>query len=130
MTVPKLSSMNFLATCIIDLVDWKFSILRADGLTEQMCSSAIFDANLCAFSLPETGETITFDGAFIALHGHPGETGHLQAYLDMVRLPYSGSTLFTTTIAMHKFACKSLLRDASNIKSPKHLLLTVRRQPI
>src|SRR5690606_3570741 len=30
-----------------------------------------------------------FDFAFIMIHGTPGEDGKLQAYFDMIRMPYS-----------------------------------------
>lgn len=43
------------------------------------------------------------DFVFIALHGAPGENGTLQGALEMLRIPYNGSGLFSTALCMDKF---------------------------
>ncbi|XP_066913774.1 D-alanine--D-alanine ligase-like [Clytia hemisphaerica] len=40
---------------------------------------------------------ITFDVAFILVHGTPGEDGKLQGYFDMIGIPYTTSSAVVTT---------------------------------
>lgn len=109
---------------IVEIVDWKFRLLMADGMTNQMQASAIFRFDSFSFSILSTGQTLKFDCAFIAIHGAPGESGHLQAYFDIVKVPYTGSGFFSTAICLHKFECIGILKAALSIKTPKHVLLT------
>jgi D-alanine-D-alanine ligase len=50
--------------------------------------------------------------AFLALHGGAGEDGTLQALLELLRIPYTGSGPLGSGIAMDKDVTKRLLRDA------------------
>jgi D-alanine-D-alanine ligase len=43
-----------------------------------------------------------FDRAFIALHGRGGEDGQIQAGLDLVGIPYTGSRVLASALAMDK----------------------------
>ena len=52
------------------------------------------------------------DVAFLALHGGIGEDGTLQAFLEMLGVPYTGSGPLGSGIAMDKDVSKRLLRDA------------------
>ena len=47
------------------------------------------------FSFVLDGEKVTFDFAYITIHGTPGEDGRLQGYFDMLHIPYirSGTSL-------------------------------------
>ncbi|MFT5116553.1 MAG: D-alanine-D-alanine ligase [Kiritimatiellia bacterium] len=56
-------------------------------------------------------ETITaanIDVAFIALHGGIGEDGRLQALLDIMNIPYTGSDTQASVLAMNKVLSKQL----------------------
>jgi D-alanine-D-alanine ligase len=48
---------------------------------------------------------------WIALHGSPGEDGTVQAFLDWLKMPYQGSGLLTSAMAMDKVVAKHLFRD-------------------
>ncbi|MDG6778485.1 D-alanine--D-alanine ligase [Thiomicrorhabdus sp. zzn3] len=54
----------------------------------------------------------TYDRAFIALHGRWGEDGTVQAVLDDLGLPYTGSGMAASSIAMDKLRTKWLWRGA------------------
>jgi len=43
-----------------------------------------------------------FDFVFIAMHGRFGEDGHIQAILEWIGLPYSGSAVMSSALAMDK----------------------------
>lgn len=62
------------------------------------------------FSCTIGSEKITFDKVFIIIHGDPGENGLLQAYFEMLDIPFIGSSSLVTAIAFDKYACKSYLR--------------------
>lgn len=64
------------------------------------------------FSCTINQNKITFDKVFIIIHGEPGENGQLQAYFEMLDIPFVGSSSLTTSIAFDKYACKSYLRNA------------------
>jgi len=49
-----------------------------------------------------------FDRAFIALHGRFGEDGTIQGVLETLRIPYTGSGVQASAIAIDKLATKRL----------------------
>jgi D-alanine-D-alanine ligase len=44
--------------------------------------------------------------AFVALHGRFGEDGTVQGMLEMMRIPYTGSGVLASALAMHKIMSK------------------------
>jgi len=52
------------------------------------------------------------DVAFIALHGPFGEDGKIQGALDTAGIPYTGSGVTASALAMNKSYAKSVLREA------------------
>ena len=51
---------------------------------------------------------LNVDLAFIALHGGAGEDGRVQALLDLLNLPYTGSGVMASALALDKVRCKQL----------------------
>lgn len=51
-----------------------------------------------------------FDRAFIILHGRGGEDGQIQAVLDLLGIPYTGTPMGGSAIGMDKLACKRIWR--------------------
>jgi len=51
------------------------------------------------------------DVVFIALHGTGGEDGTVQALLEMIGVPYTGSGVLASSVAMDKEISKRLFRD-------------------
>jgi D-alanine-D-alanine ligase len=52
------------------------------------------------------------DVAFLALHGPLGEDGAIQGLLELLGLPYTGSGLLASALAMNKEAAKRVFREA------------------
>ena len=52
---------------------------------------------------------IKFDIAFIVIHGTPGEDGKLQAYFDMLNIPYSTCSHLAAALTFDKFVCNQYL---------------------
>ena len=60
-----------------------------------------------------------FDRAFIALHGRFGEDGTVQGALETLRIPYTGSGVMASALAMDKWRTK-LVWQASGIPTPRY----------
>jgi len=63
------------------------------------------------------------DVAFIALHGRCGEDGCVQGLLEMLGIPYTGSGVMASALAMHKGKAKELFR-LHNLPTPAYYTLT------
>ncbi len=61
------------------------------------------------------------DLVFIALHGGMGENGTIQDLLDLVKIPYTGSGVLASAIAMDKLAAKKVV-SASGIPTPDYIM--------
>jgi D-alanine-D-alanine ligase len=64
-----------------------------------------------------------FERVFIALHGRFGEDGTIQGALEYMGLPYTGSGVTASALAMDKWRSK-LVWQALGIATPPHLLLS------
>ncbi len=62
------------------------------------------------------------DLAFLVLHGLDGEGGLVQAVLELAGLPYTGSDLLGSALAMAKGSAKRVLQGAG-IPTPRFVLL-------
>ncbi len=67
--------------------------------------------------------------AFIALHGRFGEDGRIQEILDILKIPYTGSGVFASSLAMDKVASRSLF-EAWGLKVPRYKVINKRRYKI
>jgi D-alanine-D-alanine ligase len=63
------------------------------------------------------------DAAFIALHGRGGEDGCVQGLLEVLGIPYTGSGVLASALAMHKGKAKELFR-LHNLPTPAYYTLT------
>lgn len=67
-------------------------------------------------------KTEGFSRVFIALHGHGGEDGSLQGALEFMRIPYTGSGVLASALAMDKWRSK-LVWQSAGIPVPEYVLL-------
>ena len=63
-----------------------------------------------------------FKRVFIALHGRFGEDGTVQGALEVMRIPYTGSGVMGSALAMDKWRTK-LVWDASGIPTPRFAMV-------
>ncbi len=63
------------------------------------------------------------DAVFLALHGGRGEDGTLQAVLDLLHVPYTGSGALGSGLAMDKDVSKHLFR-AAGVPTPDWTMVT------
>lgn len=63
-----------------------------------------------------------FDRVFIALHGRYGEDGTVQGALELMGVPYTGSGVMASSLAMDKWRTK-LVWIAAGIPTPRFVML-------
>ncbi len=102
----------------------EISLLSGNGvlaaLREKGVDAHAFDPSVTSlFDLPKQ----KFERVFIALHGRFGEDGTVQGVLETMGIPYTGSGVMASALAMDKWRTK-LVWLASGIPTPKYHLLT------
>lgn len=73
-----------------------------------------FGAELCA-----TLQRAQLDAAFLALHGRHGEDGCVQGVLELAQIPYTGSSVLASALAMDKLKAKEMFR-LHNVPTPPY----------
>ncbi len=63
------------------------------------------------------------DVAFLGLHGRYGEDGCVQGLLELLRVPYTGSSVLASALAMDKLKAKELFR-LHNVPTPPYFVAT------
>lgn len=63
------------------------------------------------------------DTAFLALHGRGGEDGCIQGMLELLGIPYTGSSVLASALAMDKLKAKEMFR-LHNIPTPPYYVAT------
>jgi D-alanine-D-alanine ligase len=89
------------------------SLESGQAVHAALCEVGI-DAHAIDFGKDKFHQLINndFDRVFIALHGRGGEDGTIQGALETIGLPYTGSDVLSSALAMDKVRSKSVWRDA------------------
>jgi D-alanine-D-alanine ligase len=69
------------------------------------------------------------DVAFLALHGRYGEDGCVQGLLELLSIPYTGSSVLASALAMNKVKTKELFR-LHNLPTPPYYVLAAGHEPV
>src|SRR5690554_6408659 len=91
--------------------------------------AALLSAGVDAFAvdvrgcLLKTVENRNFDRVFIALHGRGGEDGTIQAILSQAGIPYTGSEVLASALAMDKLRTKYVFKGCG-LPTPKFRTMT------
>ncbi len=67
-------------------------------------------------------ESGNYDRVFIVLHGPGGEDGQMQAVLEVMGIPYTGSEVLASALAMDKLRSKMIL-EAAGLPTPDYMVL-------
>lgn len=68
--------------------------------------------------LPESLRREGVEAVFIALHGRYGEDGCVQGLLELLQIPYTGSGVLASALAMHKLYSKQAFAAAGILTAP------------
>jgi D-alanine-D-alanine ligase len=86
---------------VINKLDWHFKDEKGKKHTVDKAD----------FSLDIDGTKVKFDGVFNAIHGTPGEDGKLQAYFDLLNIPYTSGGVASSALSFNKFYCNHFVRS-------------------
>jgi D-alanine-D-alanine ligase len=101
----------------------EISLLSGNGVLAALLSRGV-DAHAFDPAQQNMGELkdAGFDRCFIALHGRFGEDGTVQGALELLGIPYTGSGVMASSIAVDKIMTKRVL-VAEGLPTPQHVLL-------
>ena len=88
-----------------------------------LIDSVKYPINKADFTFTKDNQTIKFDVAVNTVHGTPGEDGHLQAYWELIDLPYSGCNYYQSSLTFNKRDTLSVL-SKFNIPKAKSIYIT------
>lgn len=88
----------------------------AQGDSQTGSASALARSSRFDLALPQSLDDC--DVVFIALHGGLGENGTLQALFDLAKIPYTGSGVLASALAMDKQRAK-LIMDSVGVPTPQ-----------
>lgn len=109
-------------TSIIVIKGTEWKMVQYDG--QQYDWDQTWPVDREDFSVMKDGVKLTFDFAYIIIHGTPGENGILQGYFDMIRMPYSCCGVLAAALTCSKFTCNRYL-STFGIPVAKSILLHV-----
>ncbi|MCY1484152.1 D-alanine--D-alanine ligase [compost metagenome] len=75
------------------------------------------------FTFTKNGTKTTFDVIVNTIHGTPGEDGHMQAYWELIEIPYSGCNFYQSALTFNKRDTLSVL-SKFNIPKAKSIYLS------
>ena len=87
----------------------EISLLSGNGVLQALLSKGV-DAHGFDPGLRNPTELVSekFDRIFISLHGRYGEDGTIQGLLDLIDLPYTGSGVLASALAIDKIVTKQV----------------------
>lgn len=102
----------------------EISILSGTAVLEALLSAGVdahpFDpSEKDIFNLKDE----KFDRCFIALHGRYGEDGTIQGALELMRIPYTGSGVMASSVAMNKVMTKQIWKSLG-LPTPNWLMVS------
>jgi D-alanine-D-alanine ligase len=95
------------------------------GVTADVGTLRVSDGATAVYALthlPQVGPDNRPDVVFIALHGPGGEDGTVQGMLELLNIPYTGSGVLASALAMDKAMSKRVL-TAAGVRMPKDVVL-------
>ncbi|MBX3622282.1 MAG: D-alanine--D-alanine ligase [Rhizobacter sp.] len=104
------------------------SLMSGEGVLQALQSQGV---NAHAFDPAKQDlselKKLGFERCFIALHGRHGEDGTVQGALELLGIPYTGSGVMASSIAMDKVMTKRLWL-ADGLPTPRYVVLPAERQ--
>jgi D-alanine-D-alanine ligase len=101
----------------------------------KQCLSEVEDINLTQVEITKSGQWVDetsspfqldstkFDVAIPCIHGYPGETGDIQSYFEMIKLPYLGCDSETSKMCFNKITTK-LWASALGVENTPYFFLS------
>ena len=99
------------------------SLDSGKAVTDALCSAGV-DAFLVdtQSGMHDVMARHSFDRVFLALHGRGGEDGTIQGYLTCLGIPFTGSGVLSSALAMDKYKTK-LVWQSLGLPTPESFIL-------
>ena len=103
----------------------QISLMSGRGAKEALVEAGFNVTELDPANKEDLKELIDgdFDIAFLCLHGKYGEDGAMQGFLEVIGLPYIGSNVWSSALAMDKAKTKVFYKN-NDIYTPTSITLT------
>ena len=103
----------------------EISLMSGNGVLQALISKGV-DAHAFDTGLRNPTELANekFDRVFISLHGRYGEDGTIQGLLELLELPYTGSGVLASALAIDKIATKQIW-ISNGLSTPEFEELTI-----
>ncbi len=83
---------------IVEKQGWKAEFKDQHGKFDMNTGEVIYDQGV-----------LKLDGAIVYIHGDPGENGKVQAYLDLIDIPYVNADALASSLSFDKWYCNQFL---------------------
>ena len=97
-------------------------VVMKKGIWEARLANHSFEIDKNDFSFELDENRIRFNYVFIAIHGTPGEDGKLQAYFDLLNIPYSSPNHIGSTLTFNKWYNNTLLSQLGYSVATSHYI--------
>ena len=133
MKIEDIKTKNFGKVAVLmggNSAEREVSLNSGQAVLNALCSQgvdahAVDPATDNVHELPAAGYT----RAFIILHGRGGEDGSMQAVLESIGLPYTGSGILGSALSMDKLRCKWLWQGA-DLPTPAWRVLATEEEAV
>lgn len=105
---------------VMDALDGRRLRLKGDGFVDDDGRPVVSSGKSSPTALPMDGSALAtrlaeakaagIEVVFSALHGGAGENGRMQALLEMLQIPYTGSPMAASAVAMNKDISKRVMQ--------------------
>lgn len=99
------------------------SLKSGQGVCDALCTSGFTAIPIdVGRDLPRVLARERIDVAFVALHGRFGEDGTVQGLLELMGIPYTGSGVLASALAMDKVFAKTAFQEAGLTVTPYRVI--------
>lgn len=112
--ISELSAQTILKSLDTDRFEGHLIRVNKDGWSVVVNDESL-PINLTDLTYQLDNETRSFDVFFNAIHGTPGEDGHVQGLLEMVGAPYAGCSVLSSALTFNKGTCNTFLRGVDGV---------------
>ena len=102
----------------------EISLKSGKAIEEALCKAGYYTLSID----PAEDERLSLlirekvDAVFIALHGPGGEDGTIQGWLETLNIPYTGSGVLASALAIDKKSSRKIW-EAEGLKQPDYLVI-------
>lgn len=104
-------------------------LLKKEGWFVRFADGRETEVDSRNLTFSDEGETKQIDLAVVYIHGDPGENGKVQAYLEMINIPYVNSGPLASQLSFDKWFCNQFLKGFG-IRVADSIYLTNAKQTI